>query len=132
MTAAYTKKESEDLVELYLKNPGWDGVLECAKKFKRTPRSVVAKLSKEGVYNKTGYVDKLGRPPVTKLHLVTEIEKLLDVSLPDLDKAPKETLRTLHKEIDEVVTMAGNVAQDLLEQEENRLIQEEMRRVASK
>ena len=46
MTAAYTKKEAEELVEKYLENPCWDGVLDCAKYFKRTPRSIVAKLSK--------------------------------------------------------------------------------------
>ena len=63
MAAAYSLKETEKLVAMYLENPSWDQVIECAKAFRRTPKSIVAKLSKEGVYAKTGYVDKQGRRP---------------------------------------------------------------------
>lgn len=131
MAAAYTQQETEKLVEMYLKNPTWEGVEECAKYFKRTPRSIVAKLSKEGVYTKTGYVDKQGRRPVTKLQLVTNIENMLGVSLPDLDKAPKETLRKLLEEISELSDFAGKVGKQLLNEAENEEIRRQMRIVGS-
>jgi len=127
MAAAYTQKETEKLVSMYLENPCWDKVIECAKYFKRTPRSIVAKLSKEGVYTKTGYVDKQGRRPVTKLQLVTEIEKHLEVSLPDLDKAPKETLRLLLARIEKVQALLGELERLAEDEQENQVIQEQMR-----
>lgn len=92
---AYTLKETDRMIELYTEEPTWDRVLHIAAKMRRTPRSVVAKLSKEGVYKKSEYADKLGRPVVTKPRLVADIEHILDTKLLDLDKAPKETLRKL-------------------------------------
>ena len=102
MGAAYTEKQAEELKKEYLKNPTREGVMDCARKFHRTPRSIVAKLTKMGVYVKNGYLDKLGRRPVTKLALVSQVEQLLGTELPDLDKAPKETLRTLRNGIQKV------------------------------
>jgi len=117
MAAAYTLKETEELLALWFENPSWEQVLKCAKYFHRTPRSIVAKLSKEGVYTKTGYLDKQGRRPVTKLHLVNAIEKALGLELPDLDKAPKETLRVLLEEIEDVMKKLDRI-NDLLENQE--------------
>ena len=102
MTAAYTLKETEIMREMYLAEPQYSTVISIATKLRKRPRSVVAKLSKEGIYTKSGYVDKLGRPPITKVRLVHSIETALGLKLPDLDKCPKETLRLLEKAIVEI------------------------------
>lgn len=110
---AYTLKETEHLVSTYLESPCWETVLHLAAKMRRTPRSVVAKLSKEGVYKKSDYTDKLGRPVVTKPRLVADLQYILDTELPDLDKAPKETLRKLRDMIYDLSVNYETVLADL-------------------
>lgn len=127
MSAAYTLKETEFAVEHYLKEPTWDTVLHIAAKLRKTPRSVVAKLSKEGVYSKEGYTDKLGRRPITKLQLVRDLESYLDVTLLDLDKAPKETLRRLRDYVHDLQLNYENVLQELADANENLEIMRNMR-----
>ena len=95
MSAAYTLKETEFAVEEYLKNPCWDGVLHIAAKLRKTPKSVVAKLSKEGVYSKEGYTDKLGRRPITKLRMVQNIENALGTTLIKLQKRLYENFMSI-------------------------------------
>lgn len=111
--AAYTLKETEKMIQQYLQEPTWDTVLHIAAKMRRTPRSVVAKLSKEGVYKKSDYTDKLGRPVVTKARLVSDLENILDTQLTDLDKAPKETLRKLRDMIFDLSTNYETALADL-------------------
>lgn len=127
--SAYTQEETEFLVETYLQDPCWDTVLHIAAKMKRTPRSIVAKLSKEGVYSKEGYTDKLGRRPITKLALVSDMENYLDVKLPGLDKAPKETLRILRDGLYDVTTSYEEALASLAEYSENAEIQRQMTKV---
>lgn len=126
--SAYTQKETEQMVSTYLEDPTWDTVLHIAAKMKRTPRSVVAKLSKEGVYSKEGYTDKLGRRPVTKLALVSDLEQYLDVNLPGLDKAPKETLRLLRDYLYDLTTNYEEALASLAEYSENAEIQQQMKK----
>lgn len=127
--SAYTQKETEFVVNTYLEDPNWDTVLHIAAKMKRTPRSVVAKLSKEGVYSKEGYTDKLGRRPVTKLALVSDLEQYLDVNLPGLDKAPKETLRILRDGLYDITVNYEDALASLAEYSENAEISTQMAKV---
>jgi len=126
---AYTQKETDFAVENYLLEPNWDTVLHIAAKLKRTPRSVVAKLSKEGVYSKEGYTDKLGRRPITKLALVSDMEKYLDTSLPGLDKAPKETLRLLRDGLYDLTENYEKVLSMLSDYEETAQVKEQMNKL---
>ena len=127
MSAAYTLKETEFAVETYLRAPNWDTVLHIAAKLRKTPRSVVAKLSKEGVYSKEGYTDKLGRRPITKLQLVRDLESYLDVPLLDLDKAPKETLRKLRDYVHDLQQNYESALQELADTSENLELVRNMR-----
>lgn len=127
--SAYTQKETDFVVNTYLEDPNWDTVLHIAAKMKRTPRSVVAKLSKEGVYSKEGYTDKLGRRPVTKLALVSDLEQYLDVNLPGLDKAPKETLRILRDGLYDITVNYEDALASLAEYSENAEISTQMAKV---
>lgn len=127
MSTAYTLQETDFAVKHYLENPSWETVQFIAAKLKKTPRSVVAKLSKEGVYSKEGYTDKLGRRPITKLQLVRDLEGYLDVTLLDLDKAPKETLRKLRDYVHDLQINYENALQELADISENAEIMRQMR-----
>ena len=57
-----------------------------------------------------------------------DVVQLLSFSL---DKAPKETLRTLLEEIEELSDFAGEVGKQLLNEAENEEIRQQMRIVGS-
>jgi hypothetical protein len=63
-------------------------------------RSVIAKLSSMGVYEKKKYLNKQGEPPVKKEEYVERIAKLLDVNvelLESLEKVNKNVLKMLEE-----------------------------------
>ena len=92
---AYTEKETRELIELYESNPCLEMVSRLAVRFNKPKKSIIGKLSKEGVYQKLGYRSKTGAVPITKLAIVRLIEDDLGVLLPELDKTPKVTLTRL-------------------------------------
>jgi hypothetical protein len=92
---AYTKKDTKYLIEEYEKDPGIHTVRKLCIALNRTPKSIIAKLSKEGVYQKQGYRDKTGAIPVKKSDLVADIGEIFGCTLIGLDKAPKQTLKAL-------------------------------------
>ena len=122
--SAYNEKETEKMIQLYTNDPSLKTVDRLAVKFNKTRKSVIAKLSKEGVYLSSGYKDKRGRPPVTKLEMVKQIEDILECQLPGLDKAPKETIRTLTttlEELDSILRATIEEARVLVELKELNL-----------
>ena len=99
MTIAYTEAQTKELIEKYLQNSTID---ELAVAFNKTRKSIVAKLSKEGVYEKKGYLTKRGIKPEAKSRMSTDIESVLGVRLYQLDKVPKPTLQLLRDKIVEL------------------------------
>jgi ribulose 1,5-bisphosphate carboxylase large subunit-like protein len=86
----YTVKETAQLKELYA-----DGVIiaDIAKKLEKSEKSIIGKLVNEGVYVPKAKTSKVtGETIKTKASYVKDIEKILEVELKDLDKAPKTTL----------------------------------------
>ena len=124
----YTRMETLEILEMYKAASSWEGVLHIAAKTRRTPRAIVAKLVKEGVYKKTEYLDKLGRPPLTKQRMVLDIENILDCKLLDLEKAPKETLRTLRDVTYDLAVNYERALQELADYIENEQIRQEMQK----
>jgi hypothetical protein len=64
----------------------------------KTVRSVVAKLSREGVYRKKEYVGKTGEKPVKKdahADAIGAILKLSEGEIDSLTKANKSVLKTI-------------------------------------
>ena len=64
----------------------------------KTPKSIIGKLSREGVYRRSVYKTKTGESPVTKTELVEEIANSLDIDvevLAGLEKSPKLVLKQL-------------------------------------
>jgi len=72
-----------------------ESVALICERVKKSPRSVIGKLSKMGIYQKATYKSKTNETPITKLELRAMIEELLSTTLPGLEKSPKETLKTL-------------------------------------
>jgi hypothetical protein len=75
-------------------------VPELAKTLGVPERSVIAKLSSLGVYQRKTYLNKRGEPPEKKEVLIEKIAALLDVNLElleSLEKANKNVLLLLEK-----------------------------------
>lgn len=94
----YTPEQTAALVTAYKAEPTKATVEAFAKQFGKTTKSVVAKLSREGVYVKAERKAKDGSPVVSKSALVEKIAAELEVTsdkLDGLDAAPKEVLKLL-------------------------------------
>jgi len=94
----YTKEETERIIEEYSLDPTRETVDRLALETGRTSKSIIGKLSREGVYRKSEYLTKTGEKPITKGELVAKIGEIL--GLPEegvrgLEKAPKETLKAI-------------------------------------
>jgi hypothetical protein len=73
-------------------------VESIAESMGKTVRSVVAKLSREGVYRKKEYVSKTGEKPVKKdahADAIGAILKLSEGEIDSLTKANKSALKTI-------------------------------------
>mgnify|MGYP005676383651 FL=1 len=94
----YTERETEYIVTGYKENPSMVTVQSLAEELGKSTKSIIGKLSREGVYERAIYKNKSGDLPITKVEIVSSIADNLGVeveSLVGLEKAPKATLRTL-------------------------------------
>jgi len=84
----------------YSANPTRETVEELAEELNKSIKSVIGKLSREGVYEKTEYLTKTGEKPVTKRELVEKVAEILAVdyqALAGLEKSPKSALKLLEE-----------------------------------
>ncbi len=94
----YSDEQTLYIKEKYLKDPTRATVELLAKELSRTIKSIIGKLSKEGVYRREGYRTKTGEVPVTKAEIVQHIGDILNLNhdtLVGLDKAPKRALKSI-------------------------------------
>ena len=91
----YTDEMVAEMTKLYEANPTRETVEELASKFGKTVRSIIAKLSREGVYIAQPRVTKSGEPVVRKAELVAQINAKFDSEFPTLVKASKVDLQNL-------------------------------------
>jgi uncharacterized protein YutE (UPF0331/DUF86 family) len=94
---AYTPEQTLELVSAYKANPSMDIVDQFAAKFSKTTKSVIAKLSREGVYQKKEYVSKSGEKPVKKDSVADEIGMLVQLSESEIDSLTKANKTALNK-----------------------------------
>ena len=94
-TANYTEAQTEKMVAQYNANPNRETVEALAKELGKNTRSVIAKLSREGVYKAQPRQTKSGEPIVRKAELVAQIQETLGVEFPSLVKASKADLQRL-------------------------------------
>lgn len=92
---AYSVEQTLALVEAYKASPTADTVTEFANRFGKSVKSVVAKLSREGVYQKKVYVSKNGAPVQKKDTTADAIGAILQLSEADVDSLTKANKRAL-------------------------------------
>ena len=100
MAVNYTEAQVEFIVDEYSNNPTRETVENLADTLGKSVKSIIGKLSREGVYRKSEYTTKTGEKPITKLELVEKLAKQLEIpnsSLAGLEKAPKSVLRILNE-----------------------------------
>ena len=91
----YTPEVTQVIVDSYETDPSMDTVRKLAEIHGKTTKSIIGKLSREGVYQKASYVTKTGAKPITKAEIVAQITDQLDLdveTVAGLEKAPKAAL----------------------------------------
>ena len=94
----YTDEQTKYMVDEYKNKPTRITVERLAKELDKTPKSIIGKLSREGVYRRSVYKTKTGETPVTKTELVEELAYVFELNpavLAGLEKAPKNVLKVL-------------------------------------
>lgn len=91
----YTDEMVAEMHTLYEANPTRETVDTIATNFGKSVRSVIAKLSREGIYVAQPRVTKTGEPVVRKSELVAQIEDHFEIEVPTLVKASKTDLQAL-------------------------------------
>ena len=95
----YTQDQTAYMIAEYeASNNKPETVEKLAEELGKSKKSIVGKLSREGVYKRVSYVTKSGVAPITKVELVRNIASNLDLDdtkLDGLEKAPKQVLMLL-------------------------------------
>jgi len=97
---SYTPELTASIVLEYVALPNRDTVDALALKYNKPTKSIIGKLSHEGVYRRESYKTKQGETPITKIEIVHSIAHLLNIDpdiLQGLDKPPKSTLKLLEQ-----------------------------------
>jgi len=98
MATNYTNEQVSYMIDKYNESPTRDTVQILAEELGKSTKSIIGKLSREGVYQKAQYVSKTGEFPITKKELVVKIADAIDgelEKLEGLEKSPKKELKYL-------------------------------------
>ena len=102
MAVNYTEEQVAVMIEKYSNNPTRETVEFLAQEMDKSIKSIIGKLSREGVYKKTEYVTKTGEKPITKVEIVENLEEKLGLpnqTLAGLEKSPKTVIRRLYESV---------------------------------
>jgi hypothetical protein len=97
---SYNKEDTELVINIYSEKPTKETVEYLAKKLSKSTKSIIGKLSREGVYRREVYRSKTGEVPTTKVEIVSNIASVLGIEVEDLvglEKSPKTTLKALEE-----------------------------------
>jgi len=117
----YTPEIASVLVKEYTENPTAETVKALAERFGKTTRSIIAKLSREGVYRAKEYVSKTGEKPVKKdthADAIGAVLRLTEAETESLTKANKSALAKIFaalansKPLENGEPRAGEIAPD--------------------
>ncbi len=98
----YTEEQTQHIITAYKENPNRDTVEMLADELQKSVKSIIGKLSREGVYRREIYKTKSGELPVTKVEIVSNIADSLGLEVENLfglEKTPKATLKILEEAI---------------------------------
>jgi hypothetical protein len=96
----YTEEMVAQMIDAYEANPSRETVDMLAGEMGKSVRSIIAKLSREGVYVAQPKVTKTGEPVVRKQELVASLQSHFGIEIPTLVKASKADLQRLVDSID--------------------------------
>ena len=105
----YTKEITDRLINDYKTGIS---VLELAESLEVPKRSVVAKLSSLGVYQKKAYLTKRGEVPIKKSEYINRISVLLNMNpelLESLEKVNKGVLVVIERELTRTKLALGEI-----------------------
>ena len=100
MASNYSSEQVSLMIEKYQAKPDRETVDKLAEELNKSIKSIIGKLSREGVYRKAVYKTKTGELPVTKAELIVKIADTLNANsekLKGLEKAPKQELKYLYE-----------------------------------
>ena len=89
----YSDADIAVITDEYALEPTRETVDALAERLNKTPRSIIAKLSALGVYQKAERVTKRGEPVVMKAELVSQVQNAIGRELPSLAKMTKVDLQ---------------------------------------
>ena len=92
-SANYTDADITIITDEYALEPTRETVDSLAQRLNKTPRSIIAKLSALGVYQKAERVTKRGEPVIMKAELVEKVQNAIGRELPSLNKMTKVDLQ---------------------------------------
>lgn len=95
--SGYDTETTKYIVKEYSADPTRETVDRLAEECNKNVRSIIAKLSSEGVYQAAVRVSKTGEPIVRKEDLAKEIGEWFGIEVPTLAKSGKQDLTKLHK-----------------------------------
>lgn len=93
----YTPEMTATMVEAYTTNPSKETVEKLAGAYGRSVRSVVAKLSREGVYKKAERLTKTGEPVTKKNQLADALGLMAGLTEPEITSLEKVNKTALIK-----------------------------------
>ena len=99
MASNYSAAQVNFMIDEYSANPNRETVDRLADELNKSIKSIIGKLSREGVYQKAIYKTKTGEVPITKSEIILNIADVLDANgerLKGLEKAPKQELKYLY------------------------------------
>ena len=99
MASNYSAEQVNFMIDEYSTNPTRETVDRLADELNKSIKSIIGKLSREGVYQKAIYKKKTGEVPVTKAEIINNIAETLNANgerLKGLEKAPKQELKYLY------------------------------------
>lgn len=96
----YTDEMVSEMTKRYTESPTRETVDALAQDMGKTVRSIIAKLSREGVYVAQPRTTKSGEPVISKSELVAQINEHFGIELPTLVKAGKQDLQKLVEVLD--------------------------------
>jgi hypothetical protein len=95
----YTQEQTQKVVVDYLQGVPVETIAESLGK---SVRSIIAKLSREGVYKKKEYVTKTGESVISKEELADKIGVLCGLSEGEIDSLTKANKTALQKVLQKV------------------------------
>ena len=111
MAANYTEQQVEHMIEAYQAQPNRETVDKLAEELDKSVKSIIGKLSREGVYQKQVYKTKTGEVPMTKADIILNLSQLLDIDstrIMGLEKAPKQDIKYLTENVNKVILEIQN------------------------